>query len=76
MEETLIETLVKATGCPRERVLEQLGNWLLKAGKNPKNPSLEDLREALIPILQELFTDVAAGKNSYIKLNKSKEESP
>ena len=68
MDETLIETVVKATGCPREKLIEQLKTWLMEAGKSPTNPSLEDLREALIPILQDLFTEVATGENNYIKL--------
>ncbi len=69
MDETLLETVAQATGFPKDKVMEQLKVWLLEAGKDPNNPSLEDLREALIPILQDLFTEVAAGKNDYIKLS-------
>lgn len=70
MDETLIETVIKATGCPSEKLSEQLKTWLMEAGKSPKDPSLEDLREALIPILQDLFTEVATGRNSYIRLSR------
>ncbi len=69
MDETLLETVAQATGFPKDKVMEQLKAWLVKAGKDPENPTLDDLREALVPVLQDLFTEVAAGKNDYIRLS-------
>ena len=69
MDETLLETVVHATGFPKDEMMEQLRSWLKEAGKNPENPTLDDLREALASVLQDLFREVAAGKNDYISLS-------
>lgn len=69
MDETLLETVVQATGFPKEEVMKQLRSWLKEAGKNPDNPTLDDLREALASVLQDLFKEVAAGENDYISLS-------
>ena len=69
MDETLLETVAQATGFPKDTVMEQLKAWLVKAGKDPEDPSLDDLREALASILQDLFTEVVAGENDYISLS-------
>ena len=69
MEETLLETVVKATGLPAEQVRNKLNSWILQAGKSPKNLSIEDLREALVHVLQHLFTEVRDEENPYIKIS-------
>ena len=69
MDETLLEIVAQATSLPKERVIQQLKAWLVDAGKNSQDPTLEDLREVLIPILQNLSNEVVAGENSHIKLS-------
>ena len=69
MDETLLETVAQATGFPKDEVIKQLRSWLKEAGKNPENPTLDDLREALVFVLQDLFKEVADGKNDYISLS-------
>jgi len=68
MEETLLETVIRATGLPSDEVRKKLNLWLVQAGKNPKNLNIEDLREALVHVLQDLFTEVYDEKNPYIKI--------
>ena len=69
MEETLLETVIMATGLPADDVRQKLNSWLLKAGKSPKNLSIDDLREALVHVLQHLFTEVRDEENPYIKIS-------
>ena len=69
MDETLLETVAVATGLPRELVLNRLKELILSSGRSPQDLTLEDLREALVPLLQSLFVEVAAGENEFIKLS-------
>ncbi len=68
MEETLIEQVAIATGLPKEYVIKELKNHIIASGRSPHDMDLEGLREALVPLLQKLFTEVAAGENEYIKI--------
>lgn len=69
MDETLLESVALATGLPKQKVLDQLKEWVLASGKSPQDLSLEDLREVLVPLLQKVFCEVAQGENEYIKLS-------
>ena len=67
MDERVIEQVIVATGLPTHLVREQVHQWALERGKNPHKLKIEDLREILIYLVQELFCDVEQGNNPYIK---------
>ncbi len=69
MEEALLETVIKATGLPADQVRANLNSWIVQVGKSPKNLSIEDLREVLVHVLQNLFTEVLDEENPYIKIS-------
>jgi hypothetical protein len=68
MDETLIKTLIRATGLPQEEAQKMLRKILMDSGKNPQEFSLEDLRLIMGQLLQDLFCEVQDNKNPYIKL--------
>lgn len=69
MEETLIKSLSQATGLEASKIESILKQWIMDQGRSPQSLSLEDLREVLVPILQDLFSEVADGHNPYISLS-------
>lgn len=69
MDETLLETVAEATGLPKKMVLRKLKSLLLSSGQNPQEVTLEGLREVLVPLLQNLFCEVAQGENEFINLS-------
>lgn len=68
MDETLLEKIAANTGLPKELVINEIKEWAWAEGKNPQTLSLEDFREIMVKLLQNLFNDVADGKNPHIKL--------
>jgi len=69
MDETLIEQVALGTGLQAVQVREILKNWIIETGRSPQDLKLEDLREALVCILQKVFTEVASGENEFISLS-------
>ena len=70
MDETLIKHVADGTGLPKEKVIEILDQWILETGKSPQNISLEDFREVLVHIMQNIFAEVASGENDFIQLSR------
>ena len=70
MDETLITQLCEGTGLPKDIVEKQLKEWVLESGKSPQDLTLEDMREVLIKVMQDLFTEVASGENPFIQLSR------
>ncbi len=70
MEETLLDKVIECTGLPKEMVQKSLNSWVLESGKSPRDLSLEDLREVLVRVMQDLFTEVADGENPFIRLSR------
>ena len=68
MDETLKKAVVSATGIDSNKVEEIMKQWVLEQGRSPQSLGLEDLREVLVHILQDLFREVAEGRNPYISL--------
>ena len=68
MDETLIKAVVSATGIESNKIEEIIKEWVVDQGRSPQNLGLEDLREVLVHILQDLFREVAEGQNPYISL--------
>ncbi len=66
MDEKMIDQLVEKTGLPKELVAREFKKWILEKGENPQTISLEGIREILVQITQEIFSDLAEGKNSWL----------
>lgn len=69
MDETLINQVAKQTGLDQEQVQKVLKDWVMETGKSPQDIGLEDLREVLVHILQNLFQEIAEGENKYVKVS-------
>jgi hypothetical protein len=69
MEEALFFKIVQATGLPQTYVMFKLKELIIASGKNPQEITLEDLREAIVPLMQNIFSEVASGENEFIKLS-------
>ena len=70
MDETLLDTVIEATGLPQELLKPRLIEHVLTLGKNPASLTLEELREVIVPLLQDLFSEIADGDNQYITLGR------
>ncbi len=70
MDETLLDVVIEATGLPKELLRSRLNEHIMSMGKIPGNLTLEDLREVVAPLLQNLFSEIADGENQYIKLRR------
>lgn len=70
MDETLIREVAKGIGMEEYKVETILKKWVLKSGRSPQDLSLEDLREVLVQVMQDLFTEVASGENPFIQLSR------
>ena len=70
MDETLIKLVSQGTGLGEEKTKEILDQWILSTGKSPQNLSLEDFREVLIDLMQNLFAEGADGENAFIQLTR------
>lgn len=62
MDETLIEKIATHSGLPKELVINEIKEWAWAEGKNPQTLTLEDFREIMVKLLQNVFSDIAAGK--------------
>ncbi len=69
MDETLIKQVAMQTGLNQEQVQKILKNWVMDTGRSPQDLGLEDLREVLVHILQNLFQEIAEGENKYVKVS-------
>ena len=70
MDETLIQCVAQGTGLPKDKVEEVIKNWIIESGKSPQDIKLEDLREVLVGLIQNLFAEVASGENEFIQLSR------
>lgn len=70
MDETLIKQLASALNLQEDSVEKIVKQWVMEYGKSPQDLSLEDFREVLVHLLQDLFTKVAAGENKFIQLSR------
>ncbi len=69
MDETLINQVAMQTGLNQEQVQKILKSWVMDTGRSPQDLGLEDLREVLVHILQNLFQEIAEGENKYVKVS-------
>ena len=69
MDETLVEQVVLGTGLSPDQVKKIIKSWVLETGRSPQGLKLEDLREVLVCVLQEVFAEVVSGKNKHISLS-------
>ena len=70
MDETLIKQVAESTGLGTDKVETILKEWIQSTGKSPQNLGLEDFREVLVEILQNLFSEVASGENQFIRISR------
>ena len=68
MDETLIQCVAQGTGLSKDKVEEIIKQWVMESGKSPQDLKLEDLREVLVGLVQNLFAEVASGENDFIQL--------
>jgi hypothetical protein len=71
MDETLIEAVANETGLNQDTVESIIKKWVLESGKSPQDLRLEDFREVLVKMVQDLFTEVASGENEFIQVSRS-----
>lgn len=71
MDETLIQKVSESLGLPQEKVEKSLKQWILQSGRSPQDMTLEDLREVLVWLVQDVFTEVANDQNPFIRLQRS-----
>ena len=69
MDETLVNQVAMHTGLDQDQVHKILKNWIMETGKSPQDLGLEDFREVLVHILQNLFQEIADGENKYVKVS-------
>ena len=69
MDETVLDAVIGATGLPKDHVKKRLENWIVSTGRSPQALTLEDLREVLVHFLQDLFCEVKAGQNEFVKIS-------
>ncbi len=67
MDDTLIKQVALGTGLSEEKIKEVIDKWILQTGRSPQNISSEDFREVLVELVQNLFSEVAAGDNKFIQ---------
>ena len=70
MDENLIKQVSLLTGLNQPQVEGIIKKWVLETGKSPQDLKLEDLREVLVELIQNLFQEVSNGENEYIKLSR------
>lgn len=68
MDETLIKQVAAHTGLENDQVIKIMKSWVIETGKSPHEISIEDLREVLVHVLQNLFQEILQGENKYIKV--------
>lgn len=71
MDETLIKAVCENTGLSSERVQQIIKGWVMETGRSPQGLSLEDLREVLVVVVQNLFTEVLSGDHEFLSLSDS-----
>lgn len=69
MDEAIVQKVVESTGLSTQRVSQILKEWVIETGKSPQDLSLEDFREVLVHILQNVFAQIAEGEHQYIKIS-------
>ena len=68
MDEKLVDQVAQLTGLSEKKVSHVIQKWVVDSGRNPQELSLEDLREVLTHLIQDLFVEVSKGENQYITL--------
>ncbi len=66
MDETLINQVASHTGLKQDQVIKVIKSWVVETGRSPQDLSIEDLREVLVHVLQNLFHEILQGENKYI----------
>lgn len=62
MDETILEKIAANTGLPKDLVINEIKEWAWAEGKNPQTLTLEDFREIMVKLLQNIFSDIAEGE--------------
>ena len=71
MEETkTFENLMDATGLPIEILREHLTAYLIEGGHSPRNLGLDDIRDIVTNMLQDLFLEIKDDNNPFIQLQR------
>lgn len=58
MGETLVKTVIRATGLPQEPIEREFEALLSQQGKNIETLTLDELREVMAEYLQTVFLDL------------------
>jgi|GEM_PF-6437729 len=63
MDETnnVLEDIINATGLPEDLVSTSLKAYILESGKSPQNMSMDEVRDILVNLLQDVFLDIKDG---------------
>jgi hypothetical protein len=70
MDETLIKQVAQGTGLSEDRIKDFIDKWVIETGRSPQNLSFEDFRAVLVELIQDLFSEVADGKNAFIRTSR------
>lgn len=68
MDETnsIMEQVIAATGLPEATVQRMLNSYILESGMSPQNLSMEDFKDILVNLLQDVFLQIKNGENPNI----------
>lgn len=68
MEETLVIQVAKMTGLDKQIVKSLLHKWAMDKGVSPQDLTEDSIKEVMVSLVQDLFSEVSDGKNKYITL--------
>ncbi|MCB0377638.1 MAG: hypothetical protein KDD33_04035 [Bdellovibrionales bacterium] len=69
MDETKIKEIIEATGLPSQLIQNLISERALLRGISPRELTLEDFKEVLVQLLQDVFTDIKDGRDQRIKIS-------
>lgn len=55
----LLKILVSLTGLPEEWILKEIDHIMTGMGRNPREMTIDDLREALVTYLNSIHTELS-----------------